>query len=91
MDAMDGPFSSPGMITASAFVFVVQALSVGLLLLNVHLFRVQSGKYRAFLRSLGNEEAWGNPGRFVLPAYIAGTVAATAAITLIFLFQPHIL
>lgn len=88
---MDGLFSSPGMITASVLVFAVQALSLGLLLLNVHLFRVQSGKYRAFLRSLGNEDAWGTPGRFVLPAYIAGTVVATVAITLIFLFQPHIL
>lgn len=88
---MDGIFSSPGMIATAAFVFVAQALSLLLLLLNTHLFRAQKAKYESLLRDLGDEAALGNPGRFLIPAYVAVTIIATAAILFLFVFQPHLL
>lgn len=88
---MDDLLSSPGMIAATMVVGVVQILSLLLLWLNVHLFRKQSAKYKALLKSLGNEDAWGSPGWFLIPLYILSTCVASVVIVILFVFQPHFL
>jgi hypothetical protein len=88
---MDALFGSPGMIAVAAFVFVVQGLSLLLLILNVRLFRMQKAKYEVLLAKLGDETALGTPGRFLVPTYVAATLVATGVIIAIFVFQPHIL
>lgn len=88
---MEGLFGTPGMIATAAFVFAVQGLSLLLLILNARLFRTQKAKYEILLAKLGDEKALGNPGRFVVPAYVAATLAATAVIVALFAFQPHLL
>jgi hypothetical protein len=88
---MEALFGSPGMIATAAFVFVVQGLSLLLLILNVRLFRMQKAKYEVLLAKLGDENALGNPGRLIVPAYVLCTLAASAVIVALFVFQPHLL
>lgn len=88
---MDELFGSPGMIATAALVFVVQGLSLLLLILNARLFRTQKAKYELLLAKLGDETALGTPGRFLVPAYVATTLAATGAMLALFVFQPHVI
>ncbi|MDO8648870.1 MAG: hypothetical protein Q7R81_03740 [Candidatus Peregrinibacteria bacterium] len=84
-------FSSPGMITVLVIVLIVEALSLLLLFLNIQIFRSQSEKYRLLLSNLGDQSAWGRPGRILIPLYVLMTLGATAVTTIIFIFQPHLL
>lgn len=83
--------NAPGMIAALVVVLVVEALSLLLLFINIQIFRSQSEKYRLLLANLGDQSAWGRPGRILIPLYILLTLVATVATTLTFLFQPHLL
>lgn len=83
--------ASPGMIAALVFVLVVQVLSLLMLFLNVQVFRSQAEKYRMLLDHLEAGDAWGRPGRVLLPLYVVAVLGATVVTTLIFIFQPHIL
>lgn len=82
-------FSSPGMLTALVIVTVVEILSVGLMILNAHVFREQAGKYKRFLAELGGEEEWGKPGSVLLPLYSVVTVVVTLITLIVFFFQSY--
>lgn len=79
------------MITAVVILLVVEALSLLLLFINIQIFRSQSEKYSLLLADLGNQGAWGKPGRLIIPFYVACTLIAAAMTTVIFIFQPHLL
>lgn len=79
------------MMAALAVVLVLEALSLLLLLLNIQIFRSQNEKYRLFMARLGDQGAWGRPGRVLVPLYVCMTFAAVAVTTALFLFQPHLL
>ena len=79
------------MIAATAFIAVVQGLSLLLMLLTIHLFKRQWSKYDALLRGMGDETALGVPGRFIVPAYAAVTLAVAGITLYLFVFQPHLL
>ena len=83
--------ASSGMTTVLAAVISLEILSLLMMLVIVHFFRSQRSKYRSLVRNLGNAEAWGTPGKFLLPTYIVLTVVITLASLLIFIFQPHLL
>ena len=91
LEGMQELFSSPGMITVLVIVLIVEALSLLLLLVILQVFRTQAGKYRMLLTNMGNQEAWGRPGKYIIPFYVATTLGFTAATTAIFIFQPHLL
>ncbi len=82
---------TPGMIAALIAVLVLQAVSLLVLFINIEIFRSQSEKYRLLLSNLGDQSAWGRPGRVLIPLYIILVLCATVVTTLIFLFQPHVL
>ncbi len=84
-------FSSPEMMTAFLIVLIAEALSLLLLFVNMQVFRSQSEKYRLLLSNLGDQSAWGKPGRILIPLYILLTLGVTTVTTVIFLFQPHLL
>lgn len=88
---MDSLFSSPGMLTSLGVVFLIEVLSLLLLFVNVRIFRSQSNKYRLLLSGMGNQSAFGSPGRMLIPLYIALALGATIVTTLIFITQPHLL
>lgn len=88
---VDGLLSSTGMIITFGFVVIVHVLSLIVLFTNVHLFKVQRGKYRVLLQHLGNVDAFGSSGRFLIPIYVATTIIITAITIYIFVFQPHLL
>lgn len=83
--------STPGMMTVFITVLVLNALSLLWLATTIQLFRGQKQKYLTLLGHLGNEIAWGNSGRILLPLYVLLTVGATITILVIFMFQPHLL
>lgn len=83
--------STPGMVTMLIVVLTVQLLSLVLLWLNVKIFRSQSRKYEILFRDLGDPNAWGTPGWFLVSIYIFIMAGATIATTIIFIFQPHLL
>ena len=83
--------NSPGMMAALVLVLIAEALSLLFLFLIIRIFRSQAEKYRLLLTNLGDQSAWGNPGRILIPLYIVLTLGATLITTLIFLSQPHLL
>lgn len=91
MKGMQELFSSPEMTTVLVIILIAEALSLLLLFFNIQIFRSQSEKYRLLLSSLGDESGWGRPGRILVPLYILFTLGATVLITIIFIFQPHVL
>ncbi|MBI2636351.1 hypothetical protein HYW84_03440 [Candidatus Peregrinibacteria bacterium] len=88
---MSDLMSSPGMLASLIIVLVINAVSLLVLLSMIQVFRSQAQKYRLLLANMGNQEAWGNPGRAQLIAYVALTLAVTTAAIMIFIFQPHYL
>ena len=84
-------FASTGMMTVLVIVLMLEALSLLFLFLIVQIFRSQSEKYRLLLTNLGDQSAWGRPGRILIPVYVVLTLAATVVTTMIFIFQPHLL
>lgn len=87
---MEALFASPGMIATMTFILVIQAISILLMILNMHVFRSQSTKYRLLFRNLENEAAWHNPGRFLLPLYALATLSSSGVMIWLFVFQPHL-
>lgn len=79
------------MTTVLAVIIILEILSLLMMLIIVHFFRSQRSKYRSLVRNLGNAEAWGSPGKVLLPTYIALTIAITLATLFVFIFQPHLL
>ncbi len=88
---MQDVLGSPGMIASFAAVLALEALSLLLLLLNIQIFRSQSEKYRLLLADLGDQSAWGRPGRILMPLYVVLTIVVTAVSATVFAFQPHFL
>lgn len=84
-------FGSTGAIAVLAVVLSLEALSLLILFINIRIFRGQSEKYSLLLSNLGDQSAWGRPGRILIPLYVLLVLAATVATTLIFIFQPHLL
>lgn len=84
-------FASPGMTASTIVILIIEGLSLLMLFLNIQIFRSQSEKYRLLLANLGNQSAWGWPGKILIPLYIVLTLGTTAVTILIFIFQPHIL
>ncbi len=91
LEGMQEFFRSPGILIILVIVLIVQALSLLLLFLNIQIFRSQSEKYHLLLANLGNQSAWGRPGRILLPLYFLFTLGVTVVTTVLFLFQPHLL
>ncbi len=83
--------ASSGMNTALSAVVILEILSLLMMLIIVHFFRSQRNKYRRLVGNLGNAEAWGTPGKILLPCYIVLTVAITLVSLFVFIFQPHLL
>ena len=79
------------MLASLITVLVIQAVSLLFLFLIVQVYRSQVEKYHLLFTHMGNQEAWGNPGRYLLFTYIVLTFGVTVATTFFFLFQPHIL
>lgn len=79
------------MVTVFVIVLVIEALSLLMLFINIQIFRGQSEKYRLLLANLGDQSAWGRPGRILIPLYVCLTLGATLVTTLIFILQPHLL
>lgn len=91
MACMDAPFATPGMTAMTIVMGVILALSIGLFAANVAAYAMQRRKYAEFFRALEARDAWGRPGRFIVPVYAVVTIASAVAIAYLFLFQPHVL
>lgn len=83
--------SSPGMTVVTTIVFASLALSLGLLWINVHLFRSHRRKYHALLSHLGDGASSERAGHLVLALYVGAVFCATVGILFLFVFQPHLL
>ncbi len=88
---MDPVIFSPEMLPVLVGVFILEALSLLLLALNIFLYHNQNEKYRHLLSGMGGQHVWKNPGRVILPVYIVVVLVATIATSALIIFQPHIL
>lgn len=88
---MDTFFGTPQTAAISIIVIVTHVLSLALLAANVAAFSIQRKKYAGFFETIGAREAWGHPGRFIVPLYACVTIGSTIAMAYIFVFQPHVL
>ncbi len=77
------------MLTSFLILLVIQAVSLLIVFLVVQVFRSQVEKYRMMLTGMGNQGAWGKPGKAIIITYVVLAILVTIVTTLLFVFQPH--
>lgn len=89
MDAFATPLAS----AATAAILIVDALSVGVLLLATFEYLIIIANQRAFFSAIGYAQALRSAlwQRFLLILYVCAVLALTTAFTILFFLRPHFL
>lgn len=91
MGCMDTFFGTPGMTSMTILMIAIIALSLLLFAINIAAYWTQRRKYAEFFSMLDAKDAWGRPGRFIVPIYAIITVVSALIIGYLFMLQPHVL